>query len=129
MLICSGAFDSIVLPTLGSSLVWDTSQLYTTGALSVAAAGLPGDYNQNGSVDAGDYVVWRKKLGSGTSLPNDDTPGVGADEYTRWRAHYGQPSGSGTAAVLGGAAVPEPTGVSMLLIATTLSRRSVRRRN
>ena len=31
----NGTFDSIVLPTLGSGLTWDTSQLYTSGQISV----------------------------------------------------------------------------------------------
>jgi T5SS/PEP-CTERM-associated repeat protein len=33
----SGGFASIQLPTLGGSLTWDTSQLHTTGVLSIAA--------------------------------------------------------------------------------------------
>ena len=45
----------------------------------------PGDYNSNGIVDAADYVVWRDNIGNGFSLPNDDSPGVGHDDYTRWR--------------------------------------------
>jgi T5SS/PEP-CTERM-associated repeat protein len=57
--------------------------------------GLPGDYNQNGTVDAADYVVWRNNLGNGTSLPNDDTAGVGPDDFARWRTHFGRRSGAG----------------------------------
>ena len=79
----AGAFSSVILPSV-DGLAWDTSQL-SMGMLSVAATGLPGDYNQDGTVDAADYVVWRKNLGSSTSLANDDTPGVGPDDYTRWR--------------------------------------------
>ena len=62
---------------------------YLMPAMSVTTLVLttmPGDYNADGKVDAADYVVWRKKLGSGTSLGNgDDTPGVGYDDYARWR--------------------------------------------
>ena len=55
-----GTFGSLVLPTLEPGLAWNTSQLYTTGVLSVAtAAGIPGDFNHNGVVDAADYVAWR----------------------------------------------------------------------
>ena len=54
-----GVFSSLHLPGLAGGLVWDTSQLYTTGVLSVR---LPGDFNFNGVVDAADYVVWRKGL-------------------------------------------------------------------
>jgi hypothetical protein len=84
------------------------------------AGTLPGDYNNNGVVDAADYVLWRKNLGSGPSLPNDDTPGVGPDDYTRWRTRFGQTAGSGSAA---GAAVPEP-GVMTLTLMSLLSMAS-----
>jgi hypothetical protein len=63
-----------------------------------AAAVLPGDYNQNGVVDAADYVVWRM---------TDGTP----DGYDTWRANFGATAGSGTGSVGatdGPAAVPEP---------------------
>src|SRR5262249_35544490 len=42
----SGTFSSLSLPTL-IDRQWDTSQLYTTGVLSVIAAPLAGDYNNN----------------------------------------------------------------------------------
>jgi hypothetical protein len=92
-----------------------TGQLVAT---STFAAGLPGDYNQDGVVDAADYVLWRSQLGSGTSLPNDDTAGVGNDDYTRWRAHFGQTGGSGAGINASNrAVVPEPCVPALLLIA------------
>ena len=30
-----------------------------------------GDYNNNGKVDAADYVLWRNNVGTTTVLPND----------------------------------------------------------
>lgn len=74
---------------------------------------IPGDYNQNGTVDAADYTVWRDNLDSGTALPNDDTAGVGQDDYTRWKNNFGQSAGSGAAAN----AVPEPASCMLLLVA------------
>jgi sugar lactone lactonase YvrE len=53
---------------------------------------LPGDYNGDGSVDAADYVLWRKTDGT---LGGFDT----------WRTHFGQAAGS---ASLSNAEVPEP---------------------
>jgi Dockerin type I domain/PEP-CTERM motif len=51
----SGKFSSLVLPALSNSLSWDTTQLYTTGVLSVTNASLlPGDFNRDGHVDASD---------------------------------------------------------------------------
>jgi hypothetical protein len=110
----SGTFSAIQLPTLAGALAWNTSQLYATGVLSVVAPGLPGDYNQNGTVDAADYVLWRNNLGSGTALANDDTPGVGPDDYTRWRARFGQTAGGGSIATTN-AAVPEPAALGLFL--------------
>jgi hypothetical protein len=38
---------------------------------------MPGDFNGDGIVDAGDYVVWRKGLGTAYTQTDFDT----------WRAH------------------------------------------
>jgi hypothetical protein len=75
---------------------------------------LAGDYNEDGSVDAADYVVWRNNLG-GNTLPNETvTPGVvDQDDYTEWRSHF-QSAALGAA---GGGAVPEPAGVLLALCA------------
>jgi hypothetical protein len=82
-----------------------------------APPGVPGDYNDDGTVDAADYADWRKHNGTATTLPNDDTPGnVGADDYTRWMANFGNTAGSGAAA--GGAgAVPEPASSLLVVLA------------
>jgi hypothetical protein len=71
-----------------------------------APVGVPGDYNGNGTVDAGDYVMWRK---GGPLLNEVATIGsVTPEDYTEWRARFGN-SGSGSGPSLGGgAAVPEP---------------------
>jgi hypothetical protein len=58
------------------------------------AGSLGGDYNSDGIVDAADYTVWRDNLGKPTALPNDTTAGVGPDDYTRWKANFGQSGGS-----------------------------------
>ena len=73
---------------------------------------LPGDYNNDGTVDAADYTVWRDHLGSGTALPNDDTAGVGQDDYDRWGANYGENLGSGSVTT-----IPEPIALALSLIA------------
>jgi hypothetical protein len=69
--------------------------LVTLVGTSLVAPELHGDYNDDGKVDAADYVVWRK---------NDGTQ----SDYDMWRANFGRNddnnSGAGTYA-----AVPEPT--------------------
>ena len=65
-----------------------------------------GDYNNDGKVDAADYVLWRK----GGPIQNETaSPGiVDSQDYTAWRINYGGTwpgSGSGLGS---GSAVPEP---------------------
>jgi hypothetical protein len=71
---------------------------YVTGP-----AGVQGDYNNNGTVDAADYVLWR----NGGPLQNEGvTPNmVTAEDYTFWRSRFGAISGVGIGQ---SAAVPEP---------------------
>jgi endonuclease/exonuclease/phosphatase family metal-dependent hydrolase len=68
---------------------------------------VPGDYNANHSVDAADYVVWRKTLNSTTQLQADGSgPTVGVPngvvdqaDYAFWRSRFGNVGpGSGAGA-------------------------------
>jgi hypothetical protein len=76
----------------------------------IPPAGVPGDYNNNGAVDAADYVLWR----NGGPLENEgDNPGVvDQADYDFWRARFGAVSGSGS--VLVAASVPEPASLCLL---------------
>jgi hypothetical protein len=103
----SGSFASINLPAL-SGLAWNTSQLYTSGVISI---GLAGDYNHSGIVDAGDYVVWRKGLGITYTQ----------DDYNVWRSHFGQTGpGAGTTSH-SNSGVPEPVSALLLLLGFAIS--------
>ncbi len=88
-----------------------------TGILTVTPAGLPGDFNSDGKVDAGDYATWRKNEVANATLPNDNGAGNQADRFTLWCANFGNPPGSG--AGLNGAQVPEP-GTLLLAVAGVL---------
>ena len=66
----SGTFSVLELPALDAGLNWDTSQLYTSG-IFINFPRRPGDYNDDGTVNAADYVVWRKNEGTMNVLPND----------------------------------------------------------
>jgi hypothetical protein len=82
----------------------------------LAAASQTGDYNQDGVVDAADYTVWRDKLGTNGSLPNDPIGGtIGAAQYQQWKANFGA-GGAGAVAT----AVPEPTTACFLLFCTLI---------
>jgi hypothetical protein len=83
-------------------------------SLDLEVAGVPGDYNNNGTVDAADYVLWR----DGGALQNEvETPGQNTPEdFTAWRARFGRTSGAASS-LASAAAVPEPAGVVLALIA------------
>ena len=117
----TGTFSTLYLQPLDAGLVWNTSQLYTDGVLSVAAA-VPGDYNSDNTVDAADYVLWRKNVGAPAgTLPNDIDGGtIGPSQYNTWRANFGKPFGAGTgdtANLPTQEAVPEPSSLMLLIIA------------
>jgi hypothetical protein len=93
-----------------------------TGILHVSTlgtVGVIGDYNNNGVVDAADYVVWRQAQGAGaTSLTNRDpanSGAVSAGDYNSWRSHFGNTSGAGAGGGLT-STVPEPGTIVLALM-------------
>lgn len=124
----SGILDISTLVGYKPGSVLVTSNQGTASSLSVLInpnATLQGDFDGNGTVEAADYVVWRKGLG--TDYHQAD--------YDIWRAQFGQSflaggSAASTAAPgfaggsggvqssAGTAAIPEPTALCLLLPAT-----------
>lgn len=94
----------------------------------VVAAGLAGDYNGNGVVDAADYTKWRDTFGqTGSTLAADGTGPEGAPDgvvdqldYDFWKLNFGQSAGNAAGSSLAArelAAVPEPATVWLLMLA------------
>jgi hypothetical protein len=75
------------------------TQIFDTGMLA-------GDFNDDHVVDSRDYVVWRKNPGNIYTQ----------DDYSIWRAHFGQTAGSGSGASAN-AAVPEPATLALIILA------------
>lgn len=121
----TGTFDTTTLPDIPGDLEYALAYSPTSVKLEVrsestSAGGLPGDYNLDGTVDAADYSVWRDKLGSSLALPNDDTAGVGQDDYERWKTHFGESAVFGAGA--GDAANrPAPEPATLLLLAAPVA--------
>jgi hypothetical protein len=116
-----GYFETYDLPQLASGQAWKIGQSATAITLTV----VEGDYNRNGVIDAGDYVVWRKTRntsvtawsgadGNGDGLVND------ADLAT-WRSNLGAIGGgvhgAGAGSGLAVSNVPEPSCGSLVLAA------------
>jgi hypothetical protein len=79
--------------------------------------GSVGDYNNDGKVNAADYIIWRSHVGQAFALPNRDpanTGNVSAADYTSWSTHFAA-AGSGS---LGSGAVPEPSSLCLALFAS-----------
>ncbi|MEX2308867.1 MAG: hypothetical protein WD738_14805 [Pirellulales bacterium] len=97
--VTAGATGMSVTPGTPSA-----SGFFDDFSLMLAPAGLTGDYNNDGTVDAADYVVWRK---TGINGPQG---------YDDWRANFGAMApGSGSGLTTG--AVPEPAGCILAAIA------------
>ncbi len=79
------------------------------------AVGLPGDFNNDGTVNLADYGVWRDNLGAATDAAlngnGDGVDGVDQDDYDLWKSRFGSVASALTA---GGplsastSSVPEP---------------------
>jgi hypothetical protein len=93
----------------------DLLDIYTQAELdAVLPQAVDPDFNGDGTVDAADYVVWRK----GES-PDDTEAG-----YMQWKTHFGE-TGSGA----GGGVVPEPTACALLVLGLSAVAGSRSRRN
>ncbi|MEX0611556.1 MAG: hypothetical protein WD229_05520, partial [Pirellulales bacterium] len=117
-----GQFDLPVLPSLMPELAWDVVYSNFSVLLQVVDASmesLPGDFNQDGNVDAADYIVWRHGLGTTHT----------SDDYDIWRTHFGETAGGGAAAIgVLNAAVPEATGFVLAMTGIIIGLASARRR-
>jgi hypothetical protein len=70
-----------------------------------------GDFNLDGTVDASDYIVWRK--GFGTIYSQND--------YNVWRSNFGSSLGPGSGSAIPSAdplsaAVPEPPSCALVVL-------------
>ena len=83
---------------------------------------LPGDFNENGVVDAADFTVWRDHLGQQAVLPfhSGDADGDGVvtqADYDIWVANFGMTDADVAALRL----VPEPYGVGCIALGLALA--------
>lgn len=115
-----------------------SSPLQETAIAGYAKVLPAGDYDNDGDVDAGDYVLWRNTQGQsvppGTGADGDFNGQVNSADYAVWRSHFGQALvvGAGFASsdgLLGtGSSVPEPSSLAFLLTGLALLRMTFRSR-
>jgi 3',5'-cyclic AMP phosphodiesterase CpdA len=104
------------------------SDEYFTIQLSPIAPLRPGDYNDDGFVDAADYTVWRNNLGAPAgTLANDVDGGViGTAQYATWKSNFGMMAGGSSQQQ---SPVPEPATALMLALAALATSSARPRRN
>jgi hypothetical protein len=112
----SGSFNSV---TAGYSLQQQGDSLRVFFGPAPAPV-LAGDYNDDGSVDAADYVVWRARHGTTNALPNEtESPNsIDGADYNAWRTNFG--ASRPGAARISVASVPEPGCLSMAAMLVVL---------
>jgi fibronectin-binding autotransporter adhesin len=124
-----GSFDSMDLPALAGGLYFNLA--YTSTAINLTVAGVLGDYNKNGIIDASDYILWRKTISqSGNALAADGNNNgiIDPADFTVWRNSYGAQAGSGAGTNVS-ASIPEPTSLLLFLVAWPALALSVRSDN
>jgi hypothetical protein len=80
------------------------AQIFDNLIITDLSTSTPGDFNNDGKVDAADYVSIRQQY-------SDITTGAGLAAYSAWRANFG--AGSGAGLVTGN--VPEPSTLLLTL--------------
>jgi GH35 family endo-1,4-beta-xylanase len=108
-----GFYGDYTLTVDGKTVPFSLIKGTTSYSLTISV----GDYNNDGKVDAADYTVWRDTLGSTTDLRADGNNDgmIDAPDYDAWVARYGNVYASGAGADGLGAAVPEPSSISLPL--------------
>ncbi|HEX2473539.1 MAG TPA: ThuA domain-containing protein [Lacipirellulaceae bacterium] len=95
-------------------LEWGATKL-TRIEFSGNRPAVTGDYNFDNTVDAADYVVWRKTFGSTSNLSADGNGDrvINTRDHAVWRANFGaslSPPGAGSAAAAANLNTPSPLG-------------------
>ncbi|TWT89785.1 hypothetical protein Mal64_01640 [Pseudobythopirellula maris] len=82
-------------------------------AVIVIPASLAGDFNNDGTVDAADFTVWRDGLDTGDYTQAD---------YDLWVEHFGETQAPPAASFTPGESVPEPSALWLALLAIAARR-------
>jgi hypothetical protein len=101
------------------------SSAYPDGEIRAFLVHVPGDYNDNGVVDAADYVLWSNTvgdMGEGLAADSDNDNVIGEDDYQAWRANFGsdrhdQLEHTHEHGVASLASVPEPASIAFVFVA------------
>ena len=97
------------------------TSVFSNGEIEGFFVNMPGDYNNDGFVDAADYTVWRDSLGQvGDDLPadGDNSKTVDQADYTSWAQNFGRSRFEFTPSGGNASGVPEPSAIDLVCTAT-----------
>jgi hypothetical protein len=100
------------------------------GAFELQTPELAGDYNRNGTVDAADYVLWRKTLDASGVTPfsgadGDGNGSVQPADFNIWRSNFGQSLLGGGTGASNATSQALPVGTSVAAATSVISEEVV----
>lgn len=104
----------------------DSAGVTRLGFVEYVSGGALPDFNSDSRVDGGDFLIWQRGVGTGTTFAQGDANGdgaVNAADLAEWSASYGA---SAVTASLG--TVPEPATWLLVSAAAGLAATAARRR-
>jgi hypothetical protein len=110
--------DSLVYEQIDPQ-TWRGNGTHTVSVYGEPVPAIAGDFNRDSTVNSGDYVVWRDRVGEYGEMPNGSGEGffeghAVPGDYAFWRANFGRTAfGAGLAT-----AVPEPATWVLVCVAT-----------
>lgn len=99
--------------------LWDPYDVFLVKATFVSAPD-PGDYNDDGTIDAADYTVWRDSLGwqgSGLAADGNRNNRIDSGDYTVWKQNFSSSRANNSS----GGEVPMPVPERSSLATTALA--------
>jgi len=101
----TGFFDSVIFPAV-PGLSWNITYNPTSVVLDVVAD-LTADFNNNGTVDGADLVIWQSSYGVGSGADANADGDSDGNDFLLWQQQLTGPAAVSTA-------VPEPSSVALL---------------
>jgi len=97
--------SNFLLSEAGVSMLIPSDEFLSIGFRVARVSQLSGDYNNDGTVDAADYVVWRK--------------GLATADYATWHDHFGETLSTASGS---SAPIPEPASVLLTVLACVVGQ-------